>query len=729
MSLPGYPGHPVILAIAMAGLVAVAAGVRLRPGGTQADAPGTRLARFTLGALHCVALLTLVWILCDPSREAVSQVSTRTSVLALFDSSRSMSVADNGYHSRLDQAIRAFEARCHPAADQGPAYSLLGFDSEAYRCDGPAGLRRWGEETHGEALVRFLSRNLADPRGSGPCLTQAVAGVIVFSDGQVDSRSLDALAACRDDVPVWVVGVGSKDPPSDVAVVSLDAPGRVGRGRSYLIEAAVACVHPVRSPVLVDLLRDGQVVETRPVSLGSAAFGQETKRVSFEVRAAQVGTESWVTRVQVPGGDGNPANDERAVVVDVVEPTRTRVLLYAERLDLNVGKVRQALALDAGLDLDVSLDALQVRRLARKAAGASGYVPFPYERREFYVYDVIVLGPCDPDRWDADQRDGLYSFVADRGGGVILLSCHPGDGPWLWQEPRMSALVPVLRGLDQTGPDRPSGVLTPAADADSIAGLRAGELGGDVLMRPCDAGLEPKPAATTLAVIEGVPAVAVHRVGRGRAGLLNIAALHRAYRADQEGGSLARVLGQLVYHVAQGAGPDSHIQVCAEGMPGSRGRVRIRALVSDDAFCPVPDAHVLVEAAGGITRMVPQGDGMYAALVDRPPGQSLLVTVEAQRHGRFLGERTSAVDLGPVQDEMSDVRLDETYLRSLARAIKGRYVHIDDLPLDLSKGFRSEQVTEIRVQTTSLWPAWSVWAVLCTCLAVGWFLRRSLGWV
>ena len=729
MTLPGYPGHLAILVIAATGLIAVMMAVCFRPGGTQTDTPGRRLARVVLGALHVVAPLIIVLILCDPSREVVSQARTRTSVLTLFDTSRSMSVPDDGYHSRLDQAIRAFEARCHPTADQGPAYALFGFDSDAYRCDGPAGLRRWGEATHGDALVRFLGQNIADARASGPCLIQAVGGVIVFSDGQVDDRSLDALAACRDDVPVWVVGVGSKDPPADVAVTNLGAPGRVGSGRSYPIEATVACVGQVQGPVLVDLLRDGQVVETRPVPMSGVARGQETRKVAFEVQAGEAGTESWVTRVRVAGGDGNPANNERAAVVDVVEPTRTRVLLYAERLDLNLGKVRQALALDKGLELDVALDALKVRRLARKAADTSGYVSFPYERKEFYVYDVIVLGPCDPDRWDADQRDGLYSFVADRGGGVIILSCHPGDGPCLWQEPRLAALVPVGYGLDQIGADRQSGLLVPTADANSIAGLRANDLSGDVAIRPCDAVLRPKPAATTLALIEGVPAVAVHRVGRGRVGLVNITALHQAYRADEEGGPLAKVLSGLVYHVAQGAGPDSHIQVCGEGMPGSRGRVRIRALVSDEFYRPVPDAQVLVEVAGGVTRMVPQGDGIYAALVDRPRGQSLLVTVEAQRHGRFLGERTTAVDLGPMHDEMSDVRLDETYLRSLAQAVKGRYVHIDDLPRDLSKAFRSEQVTEVRMQTTSLWPVWPMWIALCVCLVASWFLRRFLGWV
>ena len=146
----------------------------------------------------------------------------------------------------------------------------------------------------------------------------------------------------------------------------------------------------------------------------------------------------------------NVANNTRATSFEVTQERRLNVLLYTQWATFDVGKIRQALAWDKRVDLDLAFDVIKDPALAKRSGQVSGYVKLPRDREEFFQYDVIILGPCDLSQFTAAQLDGLYGFVADRGGGLLLLPGPAVTSLAAWNDERGNALLPVV--LDEREP-------------------------------------------------------------------------------------------------------------------------------------------------------------------------------------------------------------------------------------------------------------------------------------
>jgi len=127
--------------------------------------------------------------------------------------------------------------------------------------------------------------------------------------------------------------------------------------------------------------------------------------------------------------------------------------------------------------------------------------------------------------------------------------------------------------------------------------------------------------------------------------------------------------------------------------------------------------------------MYPTARGYYVAEVDDVNSHSVVATVQAEESGVFVGERTVAVNLPTVRNEMFDTQLDEKFLRELAGKLGGRYVHIDDIRKDVVNMFETRTLAGVSEQVTSLWPTWPLLLALCIMLSLAWFIRRAQGLV
>jgi hypothetical protein len=744
-----YPGHLVAgLLVAVFGALTVLA---FRIGKIRNTKP--RRHELPLILLQYGSILILLLILWNPSRAKVTETLSNSSILAIFDTSESMSLVEDGKLTRLDKALNVFKEKFQWSEDDGAGYRIFGFDSQSYHSGSRNFLRHWGKQTDMHSAFAALSRyglseaSIAASDSQSPnngtsqsaAMKDEVIGAVIFTDGQADDKNIDTYHSPADkSFQTVLVGVGSRETPADIAVTSVNAPRRMAIDTACNIAVGIAAKNLQQEQVTVELLKDDLVIASQKIPAGvfnqkHSVDGSFDKSVDIEFAAGadSLGSYVYSVRAKMLEREVNRANNLRSTVIEVVEETRLNVLLYSQVANFNIGKIRQALSRDSKIQLDLSLDVIRNFDLGDKASDMCGYVKLPTDRRGFYKYDIIVLGPCDMAALTNVQIDGLYSFVVDRGGGLVLLPGKVEFGPAAWTRQKAKALVPVVFDIDEPT-IWPS---TPDKLKLTLEGVDSNIIGPDAL-KDYDEPTLPyhrigysKPAATTLATVNETPVITIHRIGRGRVCLLNAARLFRWYREDLGGGLLYKTMAGLTGNLGKITKREAGIELFAERPETEADKVRFQAYVCDDSFKPVNGANVLLSIGDQVLSMGDRGQGHYIASIKDRQSQTFVATAQAEIDGVFLGEKTIAVDLPPVRDEMANADLDEQFLRALAAKVNGKYYHIDDIKKNVEQIFKADAGVASSRRMTSIWPNWFLLAVLCMMLCTSWFLRRSIGLV
>ncbi len=743
MIFADYPGHLI------AGLLLIVSAVMMffafRSGELQKAS--RRSYRWPLIVLQYFAIVILLLILWNPSRSKMSETLSRNSVLAFFDTSESMSVIEDGRINRLDRALDIFQEKFRPLDADSPGYKVFGFDRQTYHSGTSDFLRRWGPQTDMHSLLAVMGKydfeedkdvQNSDSETSGDKESRVV-GAVIFTDGRADDNNIRSYLPLHSrDFQIAIIGVGSRDRQTDIAIKSINAPSRIAIDTACEIQVVVSARNFQNQPVTIELLKDNYVVDSKQIP--AELFNRNRRRsdslakdvtAEFTIGADRIGSYSFSARAKSLKHETNLANNARSTMVDVVEETRLKVLLYSQVASFDIGKLRQVLARDEKIELDLGLDVIRTPILAKNVAQAYGYVGLPDNRQGFNRYDIIILGPCEFDALTDAQIAGLYSFVVDRGGGLILLPGKAEFGPAEWTNKKAKALMPVIfdAGNPTIWPSSPGQIeLTPEAIDGKL--LDQGSLQDiDGPACPYYRIISHKPASTTLATIKETPVISVHRVGRGRVCLLNISRLFSLYREDLQGGWLYKMMAGLTAHLGRVTSREAAIELFAERAAGQTNKIKFEAYVCDNSFVPVAGANVLLNMRDEVLRMIQVDRGYYIAEVGDVQDQSIVATAQAEVNGVFLGEKTIAVNLPPVKTEMTDVELDEKFLRELAGKLDGRYFYADDVGDDIAKMFEAQTLVGSSRRMTSIWPGWPLLVVLCMVLSASWLLRRAIGLV
>jgi hypothetical protein len=730
MILADYPGHLIagLLLIVSAVLVIFAFCCG------ELQKPARRSYRWPLMMLQYAAIVILLLILWNPSRSKTSETLSRNSVLVFFDTSRSMSVVEDGRLSRLDKALDIFQEKFNPIDVDGPDYKVFGFDRQAYHCGTSDFMRRWGTQTDMHIILTELSKyELAEK----PPDSKNVAGAVIFSDGQADDKNIQTYVPFDNkNFPIAVIGVGSRKRQTDVAIKSINVPSRIAIDTACTMQVVVSAKNLQGQSVTIELLKDDYVVDSKEIP--AEAFTPNKRdslakdaTAEFAIGSDKIGSYSFSARAKALEHEVNLANNVRSTMIEFVEETRLKVFLYSQVADFDIGKLRQVLARDKKIELDLGLDAIRNPILAKNVDEMYGYVKLPDNRQGFNQYDIIILGPCQFDALTDAQIAGLYSFVVDRGGGLILLPGKGEFGPAEWANKKIKALIPVI--FDAGNPTIwPNSLGQIELTLEAIDGklLDEGSL-QDINEQVCPYYriASPKPASTTLALIKETPIICVQRVGRGRVCLLNISRLFSLYREDLQGGCLYKIMAGLTANLGRVTSREAAVELFAERAAGETNKVKFEAYVCDNSFLPVAGANVLLNIRDKVFTMNQVDRGYYVAEVEDVQDESIIATAQAEVNGVFLGEKTTAVNLPPVKGEMTDTELDEKFLRGLAGRLNGKYFYVDDVGGDAGKMFESQTQVGSSRMMTSIWPSWPLIFVLCIIFSISWFVRRAIGMV
>ena len=699
---------------------------------------GTRRAGLT--GLRLAALLLLLVLLLRPVYMEPG-AAPGTAVAVLLDDSRSMRLADGLPQRRIDRAATLVRDTIVP--------SLAGrFDVEVVTLDGtPLPAATDAVEPAAPRTDLAAALQTVAERYEG----RALAGVVVVSDGgDTGGDGMDEVVGGSLG-PVYAVGLGPAADFPDLEVSALTAGEAAVAGSVVDLAAEVVARGGVPAPIPVRLLEGGRLIETRRVAPTAAGTPLRTVfRVAPDADAATLYT------VEIPAADGEQVveNNRRSVLVQ--PPARARRLLLVEGAPGHEHSfLKRVWLADPGLAIDaVVRKGLNERGEqtfyvqgdpSRTAALASGY---PRSREALFEYDAVVFANVEPAFFQPAQLEMTAEFVAERGGGLLLLGAITLEGEG-FAGSAIEAVIPLAlsdRGRPVTAAGRFDNrhrlLLTADGEAHPIMrlGPDAGETRTGWEAAPRLAGSvslgAARPGASVLAHVgrpEGgaSPLVAVQRYGRGRA---MVFAGEAAWRWKMMLPSGSRTYDLFWRQAARwlSAEAPGRLSLSAPSGRTPGERIDIDIHVHDASYRPRPDASPVVEVT------TPAGDvqAVEAVLADRGAGR-FAARFRAADAGVYRIDASSGLEAeqptvatrwvlaGGVDPEFADPRPDEALLRRLAGGSGGAYLEAAEAR-ELGGLLRAAAVDPPPL-TRELWHGVWTFLLLVGLLAAEWSLRRAWG--
>ena len=700
--------------------------------------------RIGLSALRALTLILLILILLRPIVMVPPAAANNSLLPILVDVSRSMRLKDDDGPSRIERA-------------QAMVKDLQSQLGKEYRLE----ILTFGDALAAVPDVDRLSATARRSDLSGAIADLAerhrhdrLAGVIVLSDGG-DTAPQEAGEGRAIGAPVMTVGIGNASAPRDREILNLTAGEPLLPGASIDVSVSAASTGYGTEPVELRVTANGRPVEVR--RLTPTAEGAPVHAVFTVSPEPDVPT---VYTVQIPPAPGEiaPENNSRSVLVPP-QTGRRRLLVVEGAPGFEHTFLKRALSDDPGLEIDAVVrkgqnddgrDTFYVQAApSRMAALSSGY---PAKRSELFAYDGVIFGNIEADFFTREQLELTNDFIAERGGGLLVLGARSFDrqglaGTALEQalpidltdrgssvtlaSSQTSAIEPNTPALTSHGVMHPATRLavTPEENRQKWAALPAlasvAHVGGS------------RPGAQILAVALTAggtpqPLIAAQRYGQGRSvAFAGEASWRWRMLRPATDTSYETIWRQLARWVTAGAQGPVTIGAMSPAVPGITDRISVT--VRDEDFKPVANAEVAIEmtAPNGEKRQMPAAlsspqDGRYGVAARFDQQGVYKIDVVATRGGTRIGAASRPVLVGGVDLEMTQPRLNEAVLRRLAAESNGRYVPADQvgqLP-SLLRASRAEAGTP---EMRDLWHnGWSLLAIV-GLLAAEWVARRRVG--
>lgn len=725
------------------GLVAIAALVYRTYAGAKGHVSPRK--RATLMALRAAALLLLGIFLLDPVLVLPQTGRTDAVVPVLIDSSRSMRLADVDGRTRIDAAKNLVQSQIVGKLDQQFKVEVLSAGEGVAETP----IDRISPDARSSDLRGAIAA--ARERYSG----QRIAGIVLLSDGADTGASAPAsTTTAADDVPVFTVGLGAPSVTKDREVLGVSV-GDPALSDSNVELSATFVSHGFgETPVEVRVTENGRPVHIRKLTPRDGVPYTERFRVAPRQDVASV----YSVELNADPSELTDGNNKYAVLVR--PPGRARRLLLVEGAPgYEHSFVKRAWLRDRGLEVDSVVrkgtndrgeETYYVQAMKGRAnALAAGY---PSSRDILFNYDLIILANVEGGLLTRDQLALTSDFVAERGGGLLMLGSRSLAPDGLSRTP-LEELMPV-EASDRVGRAMVSSAgaamglnrvsLTPDGERHPVM-----QLGATLeearkewsIVPPLGASTalgEAKPGASVLAITNGPggrsrPLVAVQRYGHGRTMVFAGEASWRwRMMLPSNNKTYETFWRQAGRWLAAGA-PEPIALTLPSPAAGGTGRLDVD--VRDAGFRALPDVTVLmhmVDSTGARRDLQPIADatvaGRHSANFRADHSGLFRVEAEVRRGSERLGSVHDWMLVGGADRELTDPRQNADVLRRLATDSGGALLAANELD-QLSRRLAQSvaRAADAPRRERQLWHTPWAFLLIIGILSVEWGLRRRWG--
>ncbi len=314
-----------------------------------------------------------------------------------------------------------------------------GLDRKLTGIDWPTELAPRGTSTRlGDAVIDLVQNQ----RG------RSTAGIVLLTDGRSNQGMppARAVAAAADaNLPIYVVGVGSRRPLQNARVSEIEAPQKVFPGDRFQIKAVIQSFGMSGETARVRLLAGTQpgddatesVIDEISIELIDDG---EPQAIDFPITSQVEASRQYTVHIQPPAGDLDSGDNQRRTTVQVIT-RKTRVLLMAGGPTRDYQFLRNQLYRDEDIELDVWL------QMAGPGADQESdrlLTGFPESAADLQQYDCLVAFDPDWRQLSLSQTRWLEQWISNQAGGLIVIA-GPVFTPEWTRRPRGDEAIDLVR--------------------------------------------------------------------------------------------------------------------------------------------------------------------------------------------------------------------------------------------------------------------------------------------
>jgi uncharacterized membrane protein len=708
-------------------------------------APLGAVPRGILVGLRSLVLVVLVVFAFRPVAILPASSARDAMVPVLVDVSRSMRLMDADGETRIGRARSLLEKQLLPSLKRQ-------FQTELFSVGdglGTVDAAHLSADARRTDLAASLDAVRDRYRG------QRIAGIVVVSDGGDTSQAGESRGGAANGPPVFAIGIGAADALRDREILGVTAGDPKLDHASVDLHVGAISSGFGRAPFQLRLLANGRLVDSRrvvPPADGSPI--DETFVVSPDTMNPTVYTAEIPVDVAEPVAE----NNTRSVLVSPAGRKR-RVLVVEGAPGFEHSFMKRAWTLDPGLEVD------SVPRPGKNSEGQNTFfvqagagrsaaltTGFPTRKEDLYVYDALVIANVEGEFFTRAQLALAADFVSERGGGLLVLG-----GRSFAQRGLLGTTLEEVLPVELN--DR-RGVVRTSLSAGDVAGhnklVVTAEGENHPIMRIADtpehtrklwAALPalaasaplggPRPGATVLAVTAApgggtYPVVAVQQYGRGRSMVFAGEASWRWKMMLSSSDRTHELFWRQAARWLATPAPD-RVTITPPESPEPGDAMAITVDTRDAAFVPVPDATVdaTIAPPGGEPRPLKlrhadSASGRFAGTAAADQPGLYRVHVDARRGTTPLGSSDSWIYVGGSDREFADPRLNEGFLRRLARSTGGRYMRPAEAS-SVAALLRDVAPQNAAPERRDLWHEPWAFGLVILLLCLEWTLRRRWG--
>jgi uncharacterized membrane protein len=372
---------------------------------------------------------------------------------------------------------------------------------------------------------------------------------------------------------------------------------------------------------------------------------------------------------------------------------------------------------------------------------------FPQTAADLYRYHAVILDDLEAPFFTPDQQLLLRNFVAQRGGGFLMLGGVDSFASGQYDRTPIGELLPVYLTAPTnagTGDYRlvlsRDGWLQPWVRTRKTEGEETARLNGMATFQTLNAVGSAKPGATVLAHARDAagtiqPALVSQPFGKGRAAAILIGDLWRwgLRRDNPVQDDFERSWRQTVRWLV--ADVPGRVDVRTIPTPGTATpMIDLMVRAADQEFLPLDNATVSVRIVRPNRQEITlpgepdaRDAGLYMAkYVPREPGAYRAVATVTAPDGSAVGRREVGWCVQPEAEEFARLTPNRDLLEAIATRTQGEAVAAEGLS-EFVASLPSRKAPIQEVWVTPLWHRGSYFLVALLCLLAEWGIRRRIG--